>query len=80
MQTASLHGELEIDSPRYIFGSFLEPLFLNKVAKRASPHASGIEKLVHRSVKISVIICRNSAELQAYLITSGGYHLRLSRF
>ena len=67
-----MHRELEIESPRYIFGSFFEPLFLNKVFNFDIAQAFGIWKLVHKSVSISVINDRNSGEVRAHFMSSGG--------
>ena len=67
-----MHRELEIESPRYIFGSFFEPLFLNKVFNFDIAQAFGIWKLVHRSVSISVISVKNSGDVRAYFMSSGG--------
>merc|ERR1712242_665246 len=54
MHTASLHKELEIESARYIAGSFRDPLFFQMVHKREVAHADGTLAVSQTSLRIAV--------------------------
>ena len=72
MQTASLHSELDTESPRYISGSLRLPLILKRQVRRAKPHVFGTVEVVQISFKTEVSSSRKRLELRAYFRGSGG--------